>query len=152
MTLFPINGALGYFSRLPLYVALAITTVALGGCGNPEPFAYVKVKGKVTYEDGTLIPASRIVVSFVSQAPPIDGKTHAPPGRAEVDVKTGEFSVVTSHTYNDGLIRGDHKVLIQGAGTLVPAEYGDPAKTPLMANTNKTPFEFKVRKPGGKKP
>ena len=37
----------------------------LAGCGNEEPFDYVKVSGRVTYEDGSLIPAEHLMLEFV---------------------------------------------------------------------------------------
>ncbi len=52
---------------------------------------------------------------------------------------------------------GEYKVLIraikgkpkssQAKMDLVPPEYADPDKTPLLVNTNKLPFDLKVRKP-----
>ena len=142
---------------LPLGVVLgfvlAVSLAGLSGCGSGERFSYVKVAGKVSYEDGSLIPANRLKVTFVSQAPSLDSKTYPPSGVAEVDVKTGEFNVVTSHSYNDGLVRGEHKVLIQAVNKdklrsdLVPPEYADPEKTPLLVKTDQSPFDLKVRKP-----
>ena len=131
---------------------LAVSLAALSGCGS-EPFSYVKVAGKVSYEDGSLIPAERVKVTFVSQAPPLDSKTNPPSGVAEVDPKTGSFNVVTSHTYGDGLVRGEHKVLIEALNAeklrsdLVPPEYTKAETTPLLVKTDQSPFDLKVRKP-----
>ncbi len=146
---------------LPLGVALGLVLVpflaGLSGCGSGEKFSYVKVSGKVSYEDGSLIPADWMEIRFISQVPPPDAKTAPLRGIAEVDPKTGKFDVVTSHTYGDGLVPGEHKVLIQAVRgkfktssavmDLVPPEYTDPEKTPLVVNTNQSPFDLKVRKP-----
>ena len=134
---------------------LAVSLAGLSGCGSGDPFPYVKVSGKVSYDDGSLIPADRIVVQFVPQVPPLDPKTVPPYGLAEVDPKTGRFNVVTSHNYGDGLVRGEHKVVIQTIDKrdhpmgLVPREYTQAKKTPLVVNTNQSPFDLKVRKPAG---
>jgi hypothetical protein len=125
----------------------------LTGCGSGDPFAYVQVSGKVTYEDGSPIPADQLVLTFIPQGGSLDAKTHPRPGVATVDRATGEFRDVTSHKVNDGLVRGKHKVTLSGANhsqlkaTVVPPEYADPDKTPLMVDTADQPFVLKVRKP-----
>jgi hypothetical protein len=125
----------------------------VAGCGSGEPFSYVKVSGKVAYEDGSLLPVDALVVFFHPQCGPIDPKTNPKMGMAVVDPKTGEFRNVTSHKFNDGLIRGKHKVTL-GKGiqqplppNVAPPEYCDPAQTPLEVDTASLPFVIKVRKP-----
>ncbi len=103
--------------------------------------------------DGSLIPADRIRVMFVPQAPPIDPKVHPKDGAALVDVKTGAFASAMTYSANDGIIAGEHKVVIhcfsggQRRMDLVAGEYGDPKRTPLTVNTSQSPFDLKVRKP-----
>jgi hypothetical protein len=124
------------------------------GCGR-EPFRLVPVSGKITYEDGVPIPLDLLAVTFTSQAAPIDAKTHPRPATAPVDRATGTFQSVTTHKFGDGLGQGKHKVTLTMLGggavpmSLVPAEYLDPAKTPLEVDTAQLPFELKVRKPKG---
>jgi hypothetical protein len=124
----------------------------LAGCSR-EPFAMTPVSGRVTYEDGSLIPIDLLCLQFLPQSSPIDDKTHPRPGMAMIDRATGTFQTATTHTYNDGLIRGKHKVVLATVGnsplstTLVPAEYLNPARTPLEVDTANLPFELKVRKP-----
>jgi hypothetical protein len=107
----------------------------------------------VTYEDGSLIPAERIRIVFVSQAPLIDPKTSPRRGLAEADRTTGKFDSATTFVKEDGIIVGQHKVVIQClreellTHDLVLEEYSDPAKTPLVVNSSDSPFEFKLRKP-----
>ena len=131
----------------------ALALVALGGCGSSDPFDYVKVRGKVTYDDGSPIPAHIVRVTFVPQAPPTDIKTHPRPGVADVDVATGTFDVVTSHQFGDGIVRGQHKVMIvaldqrQNATPEVPAIYGSVNTTPLVVDAEDSPFELKVNRP-----
>lgn len=135
-------------------VAAAMLLLALAGCGG-EPFRYTQASGKVTYDDGSLIPAHRLEVTFLPQAEQA-GAAQPRPAVAEVDVKSGAFNEVTSHKFGDGMLPGRHKVLVKaldnrGSPTdLVPAEYRDPKKTPLEVDTKNSPFDLKVARPGRK--
>jgi len=133
-------------------ISLAAAVVS-DGCSDKRPYRCVPVSGNVTYQDGSLIPADQIHLTFISQTPPVNS---TPPkyGAADADGKTGRFDFATTYTPRDGLIAGQHKVIVQCIGKghvrsdLVPAEYGDAAKTPLTVETDKLPLELKVRKPG----
>jgi hypothetical protein len=137
----------------PLLLCVSLLPL-LSGCGPSDPFSYVQISGKITYEDGTLIPVRHLELTFVPQSAPLDAKTYPRPGVAVVDTATGEFHAVTSHRYNDGLVRGKHKVVLGGVSSfplppsLVPPEYCDFTKTPLEVDTAQQPFVLKVRKPG----
>jgi hypothetical protein len=141
-----------------LLIALAIASIS--GCGgSTDPFSYVKENGKVTFEDGSLIPAARIQVIFRSETPPVDPKYNPPLGIGEVNVADGTYSVM-SHV-NEGLVPGKHKVIVRCTDakekpllTLIAPEYGDMNKTPLEADTNNpASFNFALKKytgpPGG---
>jgi hypothetical protein len=122
---------------------------AMSGCGSDSPFDYVPVQGRVTYEDGSLIPCS-FQLRFQSLAPPI-GTAHPRPAMAEVKTD-GTFDVVTSYKYGDGLVPGKHKVVIAyatdaGGRLLVPEEYTTVLSTPLEIDTANSPLEIKVPKP-----
>ena len=127
--------------------------VAIVGCGGGEPFDYVKVSGKVTYDDGSLIRAGRIVVVFLSQAEGKSPTIQPRPGAAEVDVKTGTFDFVTSHKYGDGIVPGKHKVLIRSIDeqmrptSAIPIEYSSVDKTPVLVDSRDAPFHFQIPKP-----
>jgi hypothetical protein len=135
--------------RLLLFIVCCICT----GCGSSSPYDYVQVDGKLSYEDGTPIPASSIRLQFAAQeAPAIEG-AQPRPGVANVDAQ-GEFPCVTSYKYGDGLIPGKHKVAIQQATAqdgklLVPKEYTSIATTPLEIDTDEAPLHIKVPKPTG---
>jgi hypothetical protein len=143
-------------ARAGIAAASALVLLLLAGCsGNNDPFAYAKVSGKVTYEDGSIIPTDNMKLSFVSETAAV-GNKYPRPGTALVEGKTGEFGCPTSHTPFDGLVRGKHKVLIlAGPGgplpaSLVPPEYADGKKTPLEVDTdNPASFNLKVHKPTG---
>jgi hypothetical protein len=125
----------------------------VAGCsGNSDPFGYVKASGKVTYDDGSLIPARIIMLNFISETPAV-GNLYPRNGTTVVDVSTGEFHSVTTHTGEDGVVRGKLRVTVTGEdhhplpANLVPAEYGDPKKTPLEVDTDQLPFVIKVPRP-----
>lgn len=133
----------------------AVWGAGFSGCGR-GPYDIVPVHGRVTYEDGSLIPAVRINVTFVPQAEAKDQRTFPRIGRAEVDTKTGEFKVVTTNSYGDGATAGRHKIQIQALnadGTvspLVPPAYQDVATSlieEIEVKPGSTDFHFKVKKP-----
>jgi hypothetical protein len=125
----------------------------LGGCGRDSPFDLVRVNGTLNYDDGTLIPAKLIILKFEPLAAPLDSKTHPPSGMSYVDLSNGTFDVVTSYKYADGLVRGKHRVLVAATGdsgdskSLVPEDYIDSGRTPLLVDTANSPFRLVVRKP-----
>lgn len=95
---------------LGLWLAAAVAAMALPGCGGGNPYRTVPVTGKLTYRDGSLIPARRIQVNFIPQVKAIDLKTHPRFGVAYLDVETGEFTAVTTATYGDGATVGKNKL------------------------------------------
>lgn len=134
---------------LPVLALLLIT-----GCGPSAPYSIIPVMGTVTYDDGTPIPASRVVISFESESPPVDAKTYPRPGRAEVQ-PDGAFTSVTTWKAGDGAIIGPHKVVIisldekQNPTKHVPKEYTNKATTPLTVEVtiDGKPLEFKIPRP-----
>jgi hypothetical protein len=133
---------------IPLF-ALA----AIAGCGKSSPYACVPASGKVTYDDGSLIPADQIQLVFVSLTPPIDPKTPPKNGIAYANGNTGTFDYASTFGNKDGIVVGEHKVVVQCLrkahliGNLVPAEFTDAAKTPLKTRTGDGPLTLKVPKP-----
>ncbi len=130
------------------------------GCGDSIPFDIVPVKGKVTYEDGSIIKAARILVTFNPIDAKVVKKKTAPGGRVTIDLKDGTFSEVTSRKYNDGLLIGRHKVVVVafeiGPGgpsvpsNVVPAIYRKLATTPLEVEveaSNNNNIHIRVKKP-----
>ena len=131
---------------------LALSLSSLTGCGSGDPFSYAQVSGKITYDDDTLIPEN-LILKFHPQSAPLDTKTYPRFGSAAVDKTTGTFDTVTSHKFGDGLVRGKHKVTVLATDlrplppNLVPREYSDPDKTPLVVDTAEQPFVLRVKKP-----
>ena len=134
-----------------LLAIVILGSAFLVGCGSSSPFSYVKASGKITYEDGSPIPVGGMELRFSALDAPKLEKAHPRPALARVNNK-GEFEVVTSYKYGDGLIPGKHKVCLDlGSGPtakpLVPKEYTSIATTPLEVDTANLPFDIKVPKP-----
>jgi hypothetical protein len=92
-------------------LVVAIWCLALSGCGSDNAYRTVKRSGSIKYDDGSLIPATRIELKFYSQAERISAKTGPKWGVAEVDVADGTFSIINTYDYDDGIIPGKHKVV-----------------------------------------
>ena len=138
-------------NRIGLVLGLMASAHVLCGCGAREPFDYIPVQGKLTYDDGQPIPAAGIVLQFAAQdAKPVNGM-HPRPAQASVDAQ-GIFTQATSHKFGDGLIPGKHKVAIYYATDakgrlLVSKEYTHLGTTPLEIDTGDGNIEIKVPKP-----
>jgi hypothetical protein len=134
-------------------LASALALAAISGCGRSQPYPVEKVSGKITYEDGSLIPAQRLRLIFVPQTPAVDPKIPPHDGTVEVIVKTGEFKFVNTYGFQDGIIKGEHKVWLQcivggsQSRKLVPKEYASADKTPIRVKSSDSPFVLKVPKP-----
>src|SRR5688500_3752828 len=84
---------------------------SITGCGSKVPFDFVPVHGKLTYDDGSLIKADSILVTFN----PIlneKGNMVPPGGQTNVNVSDGTFASVSSHRKDDGVAVGRHKVVV----------------------------------------
>ena len=132
-------------------LALVMLALACGGCGDGNPFDYVPVNGRLTYEDGTPIPAGGIRLGFAVQDVGPKGDAFPRAGEALVDAQ-GNFSECMSYRPGDGLIPGKHKVAIYYATDakgklLIPKEYSHASTTPLIIDTADAPLEIKVPKP-----
>ncbi len=151
--MFRINSFLQGYRRWWFTAAGVFGLLFSIGCGSGDPFNYHRVSGKVTYDDGSLIPAERITVTFYPQVDRIDAKTHPRPGKAEVNVADGTFNQITSHEHGDGVVRGKHKVTIaaldsQGrVSTAIPLKYSHPKRTPLEVDSAESPYLFEIKKP-----
>jgi hypothetical protein len=110
----------------------------------------VPVQGRLTYEDGSLIPAGGIVLRFIAEDAKSVGNNRPRPAAANVSAE-GVFDCVTSYKYGDGLIPGKHRVTLNYAtdekgNLLVPKEY-TLADSPLIIDTADAPLHIKVPKP-----
>lgn len=139
---------------------LAMAAAALGllaGCWHADPFPMDQVSGVVKYEDGSLIPAERLVIRFEPLAAPKDERTHPKAATSVVNPEDGTFGELSTFRYGDGVVRGRHKVLLaavsaepsatrEGGAPLVPLAYRELSTTPLKVDSGDAPFEFLIPK------
>jgi len=101
------------------YAYAACAAVAAAVCANlslssareRHPFDVVPVSGRVTYEDGTPISGTPVLLAFSSKVEPI-GNMFPRDGIVDVETADGTFSQVTTDPGEpgDGLIVGKHTV------------------------------------------
>ena len=137
--------------KLLLQVVCLNALLLLTGCDDGNPFDYVPVSGRLSYEDGTPIPATGMKLQFE----PIDiksaGGMYARVATADIDAQ-GNFANATSYKYGDGLVPGRHKVAIgyatdKNGKLLVPKSCTTLGSTELIVDTASLPIEIKVPKP-----
>ena len=138
-------------SRVYVAMTLSILCVATGCSGASNPYGTVPASGQITFSDGSLIPAARIDVQFISQEPPVDAKTHPRPGVALVEPADGTF-VVSTYNFNDGVIQGRHKVIVSAYDEQrrplksISRDYTSVETTPLEIDTADGNFDLKIEK------
>jgi hypothetical protein len=136
---------------LACYLCLTMLAALCGGCADQGPFKYIPVSGRLTYEDGTPIPAKGMKLQFAPlDVQPVNGM-HARIATADVDAD-GHFANATSYKYADGLVAGRHKVAIGYAtdanGKLLVLESCTSlGATELVVDTASLPLEIKVPRP-----
>ena len=141
--------AIGPGRRSAGVALLGAVLAGVAGCGDDNPFDMVKVDGKVTYEDGSLIKATEITILFTPQrdsVKSIDGKQPRS-ATAVVNVADGTFSEASSNEFGDGLVVGKHNAIVyiiksEGATQLEVS----PTKSEIEVGSGKTHFEFKIEK------
>ena len=135
-------------SRCLRLLACCLLTL-LVGCGGSGD--YVEVSGKVTYEDGSVIPIRGMQVIFNPQVNSTEGRAgrskRPRAARAAVNEKDGTFDTATTYTYGDGLPAGKYIVTLQDAERKLPPAYASLDTTPFHADTKDSPFTFLVKKP-----
>jgi hypothetical protein len=134
-------GNCSYVRFSSALIARLSLCASISGCGASVPFNIVPVHGKVAYEDGSLIPADSMLVTFNPIRSGEKGKIVPPGGQTQVNVQDGTFSAVSSHRAYDGLAIGRHKVVVvsfkkgpngnSAPSDAVPAIYRNESSTPL---------------------
>ena len=79
------------------------------GCKESRP-PTIPVSGKVTYENGDLVPSNRLGLRFLTPANWVREKNYPPAAVAIVDTRNGEFSEATTWEHGDGVIEGEHEI------------------------------------------
>jgi hypothetical protein len=143
------QARVAFISRM--YVSFVVVSQLIGCNSGSSPFEYVPVSGRVTYEDGSIIPASGMRLQFEPvNANPVNGM-HPRTASTSLDGK-GHFTDATSYKFADGLVPGRHKVAIAYATDkdgklLVPESCTSLSTTELTVDTANLPLEIKVPKP-----
>jgi hypothetical protein len=136
-----------------LRIGIVILLVVIAGCGGKGPYRTTKISGTITYDDGSIIPAERIEIKFISQEPPLDGKTHPKIGLAEVNEADGSFNEVSTYEFADGLIQGKHKVAVMSLDAMnlptdaIPEPFRSPDTSNLTVDSAQIPFKLVIPKP-----
>jgi hypothetical protein len=140
-----------------LAAAAVMASLALisRGCfgGSDDPFQYKRISGKICYEDGAIIPAKGLVLTFIPLETVSNNKRFARPGLALVDDKTGEFRSATTRKPSDGVVFGRHRVVLSVStgeplsDVVVPVVYKDQIRSPLEVDTRDQPFDIRVARP-----
>jgi hypothetical protein len=141
-------------SRRAASIALSILLACASGCGSGAPFDFTPISGKITYEDGSPIPAPGLRLYFYPQNVPPVGDAYAPQAVAVVEAD-GSFASATTRKFGDGVVPGKQKVALffatDAKGKLLgPKPYPSGATTPLELTVDKSsnnPLELKVPRP-----
>lgn len=132
-----------------IVILFILASAVTPGCGSKVPFDLVPVHGKLTYEDGSLVPADSILLTFNPIRTEAGGKIAPPGGTTSVNVQDGTFAAVTSHRKDDGLVIGKHKVVVV---SFKKGANGNPAPTaavpPVYRQESSTPLEVEVQSSG----
>lgn len=134
---------------IPTGCALLLSLV---GCGK-GPYGTTKISGTITYDDGSLIPAERIEIRFISQEPPLDGKTYPRIGYAEVNEADGTFDEVSTYAFADGIIKGKHKVAAMSLDAkneptpAIPEPFRSPDTSGIEIESSQAPFKLLIKRP-----
>ena len=83
----------------------------LCGCRKAEQPPTIPVSGKITYEDGSLVPANQIELRFLATQPDLyREKDYPTAATARVDTRDGTFKEMTTWQHGDGVIAGQYDV------------------------------------------
>lgn len=140
---------------LAVATVMVVIAIVARGClgGSDDPFRYVRVSGKVCYEDGAPITGKSLVLTFVPVETVSSDKKFARPGLAIVDANSGEFQSATTLKPNDGIVFGRHRVVLSTSDRqplpddVVPAIYKNQARSPLEVDTRNQPFDIRIARP-----
>lgn len=134
-------------------IVISLLCVTIAGCGSKNAYKTVRRSGTIKYDDGTLIPATRIELKFYSQAERISQKTGPKWGVCEVDVADGSISIISTYDWDDGIIPGKHKVSAMAMDAknvptdAIPKECHTVTTTPLEIDTDDGDITIVIPKP-----
>lgn len=133
-------------------LVVVLLGVGIAGCGTDNPYDVVPISGTVTYEDGTPIPGEYVTITFLPQVENLDPKTYPRSAQARVN-PDGTFANASTYEYGDGVIPGEHKVIIESVDEnesptgAIPPGYGSQESTPLTITVSPDESTFDIRIP-----
>lgn len=158
--------AVGWLRRRPAVAALAsvvgfviairillLLASLLMGSTRADPNAYREVYGRVSYEDGTLVSATSLVLSFIPDVPSSGSPTGLRTGTVLVDSRTGKFASRLGYRKDAGTVGTQYRVCVLAAPQvpldkdIARPEYSDPQKTPVRVDVKQQPLDIKISRP-----
>lgn len=118
-----------------------------------DPFSYCRIHGCLTYEDGEVLPAKEVTLTFVPVDVAADSRRHPRTGQATLIPETGRFEFASTRRRGDGVVAGWHKVLVTGPNRLplavdvVSPDYSSFDTTPLKVDSRSGRLDLKVGRP-----
>ena len=98
-------------------IAALLVAVSAGGCKRSAQAPMIAVSGKVTYEDGSLVPANQLELRFRTTQPELfQEKDYPATATARVDTRDGTFREMTTWQHGDGVIAGEYEVEVTRHG------------------------------------
>ena len=91
-------------------IVAILVALAACGCKKVAEAPTIAVSGKVTYEDGSLVPANQIELRFLTQPELVQEKDYPTAATARVDTRDGTFREMTTWQHGDGVIAGQYDV------------------------------------------
>jgi hypothetical protein len=143
-----------FASRSARLLLVAALSLVAAGCGSDAPYEVISISGTVMYEDETPVPGEYVTVTFIPQVENLDSKTYPRSAQAGVD-PDGTFSNASTYEFGDGVIPGEHKVVVESVDAnesptgAVPPEYSSQESTPLTitVSPDETTFDIRLPKP-----
>lgn len=144
--------ATGFVAALLLLKGTGCVAAALFSMRPPAEFAFRRVAGRITYADGSAIPAQGMLVCFAErQTADAAGGTRSL-GCTTTDATAGTFSTtlrLPSHVRPTGPVV---VAITSAAGDplpadVIPPEYATAETSPLVADVTSWSLDLRVRKP-----
>lgn len=97
------------FRAMRAAALLAAAAAVVPGCEKPR-LPTVPVSGRVTYEDGSPVPANSMELRLLTPQKLVDEEKYPHAATARIDIRNGAFSAATTWEHGDGVIPGEHEV------------------------------------------
>jgi hypothetical protein len=115
--------------------------------------ALIRVKGRILYEDGGVIPAPSLMLSFTPEVMGVDGGGAGRTNSVSVDPTTGRFDSPFVHNRSLKDFPNYCVCVVAGPQEPLPAdivlqEFSEPQTSQLRADVRNLPLDLRVARPG----